>query len=235
MRAHLLQYPVRIDATPQRCCRHGYRAARGRPHIRSVAKADTPDVPLCRKSPMSQPPPCEQKSRRTARLGFCDRTPIPNRDIRCNASRRRHRDACDGYRTFKINQYPSVAGMRGTVGTDLAHILTQDNRPSEPRALNVTARETCEMNPVALLTPTYGRDLELCTLLCESVDRHVTSFSKHYLLVPDCDFELFSHFESDRRDRHRRHRNSCRHGCGRCRASSSASGASSGGRCGPSR
>ena len=43
------------------------------------------------------------------------------------------------------------------------------------------------MNPVALLTPTYGRDLELCTLLCESVDRHVTSFSKHYLLVPDCD------------------------------------------------
>jgi hypothetical protein len=55
------------------------------------------------------------------------------------------------------------------------------------------------MNPVALLTPTYGRDLELCTLLCESVDRHVTSFSKHYLLVPDCDVELFSHFESDRR------------------------------------
>ena len=55
------------------------------------------------------------------------------------------------------------------------------------------------MNRVALLTPTYGRDLELCTLLCESVDRHVTSFSKHYLLVPDCDVELFSHLESDRR------------------------------------
>jgi Family of unknown function (DUF6492) len=59
--------------------------------------------------------------------------------------------------------------------------------------------ESDEMNPVALLTPTYGRDLELCTLLCESVDRHVTSFSKHYLLVPDCDLPLFSHFESDRR------------------------------------
>ena len=55
------------------------------------------------------------------------------------------------------------------------------------------------MNPVALLTPTYGRDLELCTLLCESVDRHVTSFSKHYLLVPDCDLPLFAHFESARR------------------------------------
>jgi Family of unknown function (DUF6492) len=55
------------------------------------------------------------------------------------------------------------------------------------------------MNPLALLTPTYGRDLELCTLLCESVDRHVSAFSKHYLLVPDCDLSLFSHFEGERR------------------------------------
>jgi hypothetical protein len=55
------------------------------------------------------------------------------------------------------------------------------------------------MNSVALLTPTYGRDLELCTLLCESVDRHVSAFSKHYLLVPDCDLPLFSNFESVRR------------------------------------
>jgi hypothetical protein len=65
--------------------------------------------------------------------------------------------------------------------------------------LNFNAKQTNEMNPVALLTPTYGRDLELCTLLCESVDRHVGSFSKHYLLVPDCDLSLFSHFESRRR------------------------------------
>ncbi len=68
-----------------------------------------------------------------------------------------------------------------------------------PGAMNATASETYAMNPVALLTPTYGRDLELCTLLCESVDRHVTSFSKHYLLVPDCDLPLFAHFESERR------------------------------------
>jgi hypothetical protein len=67
-------------------------------------------------------------------------------------------------------------------------------------ARNATARETHAMNPVALLTPTYGRDLELCTLLCESVDRHVKSFSKHYLLVPDADLSLFSHFESARRE-----------------------------------
>ena len=55
------------------------------------------------------------------------------------------------------------------------------------------------MNPVALLTPTYGRDLEICRLLCESVDRHVTSFSKHYLLVPDSDLPLFAPLASDRR------------------------------------
>jgi hypothetical protein len=54
-------------------------------------------------------------------------------------------------------------------------------------------------NPTALLTPTYGRDLELCALLCESVDRHVHSFSKHYLMVPDAELSLFSRFESDRR------------------------------------
>src|SRR6266481_5299466 len=55
------------------------------------------------------------------------------------------------------------------------------------------------MDPVALLTPTYGRDLELCTLLCESIDRHVSSFSKHYLLVPDSDVPLFSHLENEHR------------------------------------
>lgn len=55
------------------------------------------------------------------------------------------------------------------------------------------------MNSVALLTPTYGRDLELCKLLCESVDRHVRGFQKHYLLVPDSDLPLFVHLESARR------------------------------------
>ncbi len=65
--------------------------------------------------------------------------------------------------------------------------------------LSVIATEIDRMNQVALLTPTYGRDLELCTLLCESVDRHVGSFAKHYLLVPDCDVPLFAHFESEHR------------------------------------
>jgi hypothetical protein len=55
------------------------------------------------------------------------------------------------------------------------------------------------MSSIALLTPTYARDIELCTLLCESVDQYVTSFDKHYLLVPDSDYDLFSRFVSDHR------------------------------------
>jgi hypothetical protein len=59
--------------------------------------------------------------------------------------------------------------------------------------------QTPEQNSVALLTPTYERDLPLCALLCESVDRHARSFSKHYLLVPDSDLALFSRFEGPQR------------------------------------
>jgi hypothetical protein len=36
---------------------------------------------------------------------------------------------------------------------------------------------------MCLVTPTYWRDLELCELLCESIDRYVTSFEKHFLIV----------------------------------------------------
>jgi hypothetical protein len=55
------------------------------------------------------------------------------------------------------------------------------------------------MSSIGLVTPTYGRDLELCALLCESVDRYVTSFSKHYLIVPDEELPLFVRFNSERR------------------------------------
>src|ERR1700744_1176049 len=73
------------------------------------------------------------------------------------------------------------------------------NPDVEAMSLNVTPPATGELNSVALLTPTYGPDLDLCTLLCESVDRHVGSFSKHYLLVPDSDLPLFAHFASESR------------------------------------
>jgi hypothetical protein len=57
-----------------------------------------------------------------------------------------------------------------------------------------------DTQPVALVTPTYWRDLERCTLLCESVDRYVTSFARHYLLVADDDLPLFKRFQSAHRD-----------------------------------
>jgi Family of unknown function (DUF6492) len=55
------------------------------------------------------------------------------------------------------------------------------------------------MSTIGLVTPTYWRDLELCTLLCESVDRYVTSFSRHYLIVADEELPLFAKFNGERR------------------------------------
>jgi hypothetical protein len=53
-----------------------------------------------------------------------------------------------------------------------------------------------EVTTVGLITPTYSHDLERCALLCESVDRYVTSFARHYLIVPDDELELFTRFNS---------------------------------------
>jgi hypothetical protein len=99
----------------------------------------------------------------------------------------------------KINHRGPRRGTNELFGTDVAQIAIKEDGGRKADTLNVIASETFEMNTVALLTPTYGRDLEICTLLCESVDRHVTSFSKHYLLVPDCDLPLFAALASERR------------------------------------
>src|ERR1700734_2520174 len=56
-----------------------------------------------------------------------------------------------------------------------------------------------DMTTVALITPTYSHDLERCTLLCESVDRHVSTFANHYLIVPDDELALFAKFGKGRR------------------------------------
>jgi Family of unknown function (DUF6492) len=55
------------------------------------------------------------------------------------------------------------------------------------------------MTALALITPTYSHDLERCALLCDSVDRYVTGFSNHYLIVPDHELKLFAGFDKDRR------------------------------------
>src|SRR5262245_46883712 len=55
------------------------------------------------------------------------------------------------------------------------------------------------MSAISLVTPTYWRDYDLCALLCESVDRYLTSYVKHYLIVADEELPLFNHFNGARR------------------------------------
>ncbi len=98
----------------------------------------------------------------------------------------------------ELTNFEMLWGARASTASILLSGNRNEKRPPETMPLNV-AKASPETNAVALLTPTYARDLELCALLCESVDRHVGSFSKHYLLVPDCDVWLFSRFESERR------------------------------------
>ncbi len=59
--------------------------------------------------------------------------------------------------------------------------------------------KSCDMTGIALVTPSYPRDLEKCTLLCESVDFYVTGFSKHYIVVRDDCLHEFAHLASPRR------------------------------------
>ena len=56
-----------------------------------------------------------------------------------------------------------------------------------------------ERKSVALLTPSYGKDIERFALLCDSIDRHVTGFERHYVLVRDSEVPLFSRFAGPRR------------------------------------
>src|SRR5258708_428985 len=57
-----------------------------------------------------------------------------------------------------------------------------------------------DVSAVGLVPPPYGRDLERCALLCESVDRYVTSFATHYLIVPDDELALFARFNTATRE-----------------------------------
>jgi hypothetical protein len=51
----------------------------------------------------------------------------------------------------------------------------------------------------ALVTASYRPDLERCRLLCETIDRHVTGHSHHYLLVASNDVAAFRTLEGSRR------------------------------------
>lgn len=51
----------------------------------------------------------------------------------------------------------------------------------------------------AIVTASYAGDYERCRLLCASIDRYVTGWSTHYILVDVIDRPLFQTLESDRR------------------------------------
>ena len=52
---------------------------------------------------------------------------------------------------------------------------------------------------VALLTPSYHKDLERFALLCDSIDRHVKGHERHYVIVADDEIPLFSRFNGEKR------------------------------------
>jgi hypothetical protein len=55
------------------------------------------------------------------------------------------------------------------------------------------------MRSVAILTPTHSKDLERFELLCESIDRFVEGYERHYVIVNDDDQHLFAKYASARR------------------------------------
>jgi hypothetical protein len=52
---------------------------------------------------------------------------------------------------------------------------------------------------VALLTPSHSKDIERFELLCDSIDRHVKGYARHYVIVNDGDVPVFARFASDKR------------------------------------
>jgi len=55
------------------------------------------------------------------------------------------------------------------------------------------------MSSISLITPAFRRDVELCALQCESVDRYLSCYVKHHLIVPDDEVALFDRFNAARR------------------------------------
>jgi hypothetical protein len=53
---------------------------------------------------------------------------------------------------------------------------------------------------IAMITPSFRRDLERCRLLCNSVDKHVPQTVKHFLIVDHRDVPLFKSLGTERRD-----------------------------------
>jgi len=55
------------------------------------------------------------------------------------------------------------------------------------------------MSSLSLVTPVSRRDVALCALQCDSIDRHLSCYVKHHVIVPDDELALFDRFNGTRR------------------------------------
>jgi len=55
------------------------------------------------------------------------------------------------------------------------------------------------MSALSLVTPTSWRDIDLCALQCDSIDRHLSCYVKHHVIVPDDELARFDRFNGLRR------------------------------------
>ncbi len=63
----------------------------------------------------------------------------------------------------------------------------------------MTAKPSKDEHSTAIVTASFGPDFERCRLLCETIDRLVTGFSSHYILVESADVPMFKGLEGPRR------------------------------------
>lgn len=53
---------------------------------------------------------------------------------------------------------------------------------------------------ISLITPSYSGDFAACQLLCESMDRFVSGYDRHYIVVGDEDRALFAPLAGEKRE-----------------------------------
>ncbi len=58
----------------------------------------------------------------------------------------------------------------------------------------MTVMESAPQRKIALVTPSHSKDIERFALLCESIDRLVHSYERHYAIVNDDDVPAFAKF-----------------------------------------
>ncbi len=64
---------------------------------------------------------------------------------------------------------------------------------------DATPEATLRAPTAAVVTASYAPDFDRCRLLCETLDRHVSGFAHHYILVEQRDVALFRQLEDSRR------------------------------------